>query len=135
MGYEDIIDFISTSNPHLDWKLIATRFSEEAFLKEDPRLRLSIRFDEHGIHEKKIKEPWVAKITDQAANSFWCELSYDNALLERCILVLTANGAEKIPMPVSYSNEIEPLCYKVAQIFDLSGNLDINLKKAGLTIK
>ena len=77
MSYDEILDFITTSDAKLDWKWIKTNWAQEAFLKDDPRLRIRFRFDDTGIHDKEYYAPWMATLTDSTATSYWFDLSYD----------------------------------------------------------
>ena len=135
MGYEEILDFITLSNPKHDWKWIETNRAEEAFLKEDPRLRIRVRYDEDGIHIKNFSEPWATKYPNSTASSYWFDLSYEGALIERFILVSVDDGRAKLPMPDPGTREADPLNYKVAQIFDEHNTLDEYMGRAGLAVK
>jgi len=69
------------------------------------------------------------------ASSYWYDLSYDGALIERFILVLLDGGKAEIPLPDPKTLEVGPLVYKVAQIFDENNTLDEYMKKSGLSVK
>jgi hypothetical protein len=135
MNYDEILDFITTSNATLDWKWITTSWSEEAFLKEDPRLRIRVRKDDVGIHVKSFNESWAITHPDPTAISYWYDLYYDNALIDRFILVSVDGGQAKLPLPDPTTLEVDPLVYKVAQIFDEHNTLDEYMSKSGLSIK
>jgi len=55
MDYDEILDFIAASNSSSDWKWIETNWAQEAFLKQDPRLRIRVRLDDAGIRDKEYK--------------------------------------------------------------------------------
>ena len=135
MSYDEILDFIALSDAKHDWKWIETNWAEEAFLKEDPRLRIRVRYDDFGTHNKDYTETWMASFADPSASSYWFALSYDGALIDRFILVSVDGGKAELPTPVAGTLEIDPLDYKVAQIFDQHGTLDEYLIRAGLTVK
>ena len=135
MSYDEILDFIALSDAKHDWKWIETSWAEEAFLKEDPRLRIRVRYDDFGIHNKDYTETWMAAFADTSASSYWFDLSYDGALIDRFILVSVDDGKAEMPTPVAGTLEIDPLDYKVAQIFDQHDTLDEYLDRAGLTVK
>ena len=135
MNYDEILDFIRHTDANLDWKWIETNWAEEAFLKEDPRLRIRVRYDETGMYNRSFTESWMTAFTDQAANSYWFDLSYDHALIDRFILVSVDGGKAELPMPETGSLVVEPLNYKVAQIFDQHNTLDQYMGKAGLRVK
>jgi hypothetical protein len=118
MNYNEILDFITTSNAKSDWMWIKTDWAEEAFLKEDIRLRIRVRWDDVGIHIKDFNASWANNHPDPTAKSYWYNLSYDGALIDRFILVSVDGGKAELPLPHPATLEVEPLVYKVAQIFD-----------------
>jgi len=135
MSYNEILEFITTSNAKLDWKWIETNWSAEAFLKEDPRLRIRVRRDDVGIHIKNFNESWATKHPDSTATSHWYDLYYDSALIDRFTLVSVNGGQAELPMPDTDTLEVDPLIYKVAQIFDEHNTLEEYMSKSGLSIK
>ena len=135
MSYEEILDFITSSSPKQDWKWIETSRAEEAFLKEDPRLRIRVRYDEDGIHVNDFSESWATTFSNSTANGYWFDLSYDGALIERFILVSVDGGQAKLPMADKTTLEVDPLTYKVAQIFDEHNTLEEYMSRAGLSVK
>jgi len=135
MDYDEILSFIKTTSPKTDWKFIKTNWAEEAFLKEDPRLRIRVRWDDEGVHVKDFKELWANKHPDPTANSYWYELSYDGALIERFILVSVDGGRAELPLPDRNTLEVELLIYKVAEIFDELNTLEEYMRKSGLSVK
>ena len=135
MDYEEILEFIKTTNAKTDWKFIKTNWAEEAFLKEDPRLRIRVRWDDEGVHVKDFKEPWANKHPDPTANSYWYDLSYDGALIERFILVSVDGARAELPLPDRNTLEVEPLIYKVAEVFDELNTLEKYMRRSGLSVK
>lgn len=135
MAYDEILEFIKTTSAKTDWKWVETNWAEEAFLKEDPRLRIRVRWDDEGIHVKGFKKPWANNHSDPTANSYWYDLSYDGALIDRFILVSVDGARAELPFPGGNTLEVEPLTYKVAQIFDGQDTLDEYMKRSGLHVK
>ena len=135
MSYDEILDFITASDAKLDWKWIKTNWSQEAFLKEDPRLRIRVRSDDTGIRDKDFNQPWMAALSDSSATSCWFDLSYDHALIDRFTLVFVDGDKAELPVPDPTTLEVEPLDYKVAQIFDENNRLDEYMAKAGISVK
>jgi len=133
MNYDEILDFVEKSNAKLEWKLIQIDCAEEAFLKEDPRLRIRVQRDDAGIHSKNFNESWVAEYSNPIANSYWHDLAYDGALIDRFVLVSVDGGQAELPMPDPTTLEVDPLTYKVAQIFDQHHTLEEYMKRAGLS--
>ena len=135
MNYDEILDYIKTTNAKTDWHWIKTSWAEEAFLKEDPRLRIRVRRDDTGIHDKEFNEPWLITQPNLTATSYWYDLSYDGGLIDRFILVSVDDGQAKLPLPESNTLEVDSLSYKVAQVFDEHNALDEYIQKTGLKIK
>jgi hypothetical protein len=134
MSYDEILNFITASDAKLDWKWIKTNWAQEAFLKDDPRLRFMVRSDESGMRDKNFSAPWMAALSDPTASSYWFELSYDHALIDRFTLVFVDGGNAELPVPDSSTLEVAPLDYKVAQIFDENNTLQEYMAKAGLSV-
>ncbi len=135
MDYDEILKFIITTNSKNDWKWIKTHWAEEAFLKEDPRLRIRVRWDDEGKHNDNFQEKWANKYPDPSASSYWYGLSYDGVLIERFILVSVDGARAELPLPDVNTLEVKPLTYKVAQIFDESNTLAEYMHRSGLTVK
>lgn len=135
MDYDEILGFIESTNAKSDWKFVKTDWAEEAFLREDPRLRIRVRWDEPGLHVKGFAEPWATEHPDPSANSYWYDLFYDGALIERFILVSVDGARAELPLPDPTSLEVEPLVYKVAQVFDELNTLEDYMKRSGLKVK
>ena len=135
MDYNEILGFILTTDPKNDWKWIKTNWAEEAFLKEDPRLRVRVRWDDEGKHNDNFKEEWANKYPDPRASSYWYDLSNDGALIERFILVSVDGARAELPIPDINTLVIQPLPYKIAQIFDELNTLDEYILRSGLTVK
>ena len=135
MDYDELLEFIKTTDAKTDWKFVKTNWAEEAFLKEDPRLRIRVRWDDKGMHVKDFKEPWANKHPDPTANSYWYDLSYDGALIERFILVSIDGARAELPLPIRNTLEVEPLSYKVAKIFDELNTLEEYMQRSGLSVK
>ena len=66
MDYDEILKFIITTNSKKDWKWIKTNWAEEAFLKEDPRLRIRVRWDDEGKHNDNFKKSGLTNIQIRA---------------------------------------------------------------------
>ena len=135
MGYDEILEFIKTTDPKNDWHWIKTSWAEEAFLKEDPRLRIRVRWDDGGVHTKDFNGPWAITQSDQTATSYWYDLSYNSGLIDRFILVAVDGGQAELPLPDPVTLEVDPLSYKVAQIFDEHDSLDEYMGRTGLRVK
>ncbi len=135
MDYDEILSFIKTTNAKEDWKFIKTDWAEEAFLKEDPRLRIRVRWDDEGIHVKGFIESWANRFPDPTAHSYWYGLSYDGALIERFILVSVDGGRAELPLPNAGTLMVKPLIFKVSQIFDELNTLDSYMNRTGLSVE
>jgi len=135
IDYDEILEFILTTEAKNDWKWIKTNWAEEAFLKEDPRLRIRVRWDDKGKHNDNFTEGWANKYPDPSASSYWYDLSNDGALIERFILVSVDGARAELPVPDIGTLEVPSLRYKVAQIFDELNTLDEYMKRSGLTVR
>ncbi len=133
MNFDEILEFILSSDPKNDWKIITNDWAEEAFLKEDPRLRFRCRYDDEGIHNKDFQEPWANKHPDRNATSYWYNLSYDGSLIDRYILVCIDGSRAILPLPDISTLKVKSLPYKVAEIFDSLGSLEDYMGRAGLS--
>jgi hypothetical protein len=94
-----------------------------------------MRSDDEGLHVKGLNEPWATKRFDPSASSYWHELMYDGALIERFILVSVDGARADLPLPDRNSLEAEPLAYRVAPMFDRLNNLDEYMERAGLRVR
>ena len=135
MGIDELLLFVQSSNAATDWKTIDTEFVSEAALKEDPRLRATIHYDERGVHTEDFQEPWANNgFADPKARSYWVEVTYDRALIDRRVLVSLDGGRAMLPMPKSRADlTFSKLSYRLAQLFDSLSTLDEYAKRAGLT--
>jgi len=122
MTFDEILEFILITDAKKDWKVLSTNWSCEAFLKEDPRLRFRMRYDEEGIHNDNFIEPWANSCPDSNATSYWCNLLYNGDLIEKYILVSIDGGKVMLPLPNRSTLKVNIASYKVAKIFD-----DLNL--------
>ena len=133
MNFEEILNFILVTSPKDDWKIITNNWAEEAFLKEDPRLRVLCSYDDEGTHNENFQEPWANAHPDRSATSYWYNLSYDGSLIDRYILVSIDGSRATLPLPNLTTLKVKPLPYKVAEIFDRSDSLIDYMNRSGLT--
>ena len=133
MDFNEILEFILSSDSKQDWKTITNNWEEEAFLKKDPRLRFRCRYDDEGIHNENFKEPWANKHPDKKATSYWYNLSYDGSLIDRYILVSVDGSRAILPLPDINTGKVKPLPYKVAEIFDSLDSLENYMNRSGLS--
>ena len=124
MTFDEILEFIQSTDPKNDWYGISKDWASERFLKEDPRLRFRAKFDEEGTQNDDFKEPWANCHPDKHAAGYWYDLYYDGAFLDRIILVSVDGGRASIPPPDFSSKKIKIYNYRVAQIHDTLGSLD-----------
>ena len=135
MGIDELLFFVQASNAATDWKTINTEVVSEAALNEDPRLRVTIRYDERGVHTEDFQEPWANNFfADPKAKGYWVEVTYDRALIYRHVLVSVDGGRAMLPMPKSRADlTVSKLTYRLAQLFDSLSTLDKYANRAGLT--
>jgi hypothetical protein len=133
MGIDELLSFVQSSNAATDWKTINTEAVSEAALKEDPRLRATIHYDERGVQTEDFQEPWANGFADPKAKGYWVEVTYDRALIDRRVLVSVDGGRAMLPMPKSRADlTVSKLSYRLAQLFDSLSKLDEYASRAGL---
>lgn len=131
MSHDEILNFITTTNPRSDWSGVSKKWSSERFLKEDPRLRMLMRYDEDGVQNDDFVDPWANNWLHPKATGYWCDIYYDRNLIERVVLVSIDDGACFLPTPIFESNRVEELNYFCASNFDTLNNLDRYFSEAG----
>lgn len=135
MNLLEILQFIKETNAKTDWKSVHTNWATEAFLKEDICLRIRARLDDEGKCAESFHEKWAINYPDPNASSHWHDLLYDGALIERFVLVSVDGGRADLPLTIFKTLEVEPLVYKIAQIFDQKNTLDEYMDRSGLSVK
>lgn len=133
MTYEEFLALLDEEMPE-SWKVIHTDWAAEAFLREDPRLRIRVRHDDAGVHCDDFKEPWANKHPDPRARSYWYDYVYEGNLIERFIMVDVDGHRATLPLPDANSTQVQARRYKVAQIFDRMGELDDYIQRSGLSV-
>lgn len=134
MTYQELLDFILTTDANDDWHGVSTSISSEYFLKEDPRLRLKAKHTEEGIQNDDFREPWANRHPDNHAVGYWKELYFDGDFIERFILVAVDGARAMLPPPDFKTNKIEPLNYRIAEIFDVINTLDEYIQRSELEL-
>ena len=92
MTFQEILDFIESSDPVQDWHGVSLTWSSETFLKEDPRLRFRSSHENEDVQNENFVEDWANNHPDQKAVGYYYNLIYDGALIDRFILV-SVDGA------------------------------------------
>lgn len=131
MSHNELINFMVTTNPRSDWSGVSKNWSSERFLKEDPRLRMLMQYDKDGIQNDDFVDPWANKWLHPKATGYWCDIYYDQNLIERVVLVSVDDGACYLPTPIFESNTVEELDYFCASNFDYLNNLNRYFSDAG----
>lgn len=134
MNYQELLDFIITTNGREDWHGVSTSISSEYFLKEDPRLRLKAIHTEEGIQNDDFRESWANRHPNQHAVGYWHNLYFDGNFIERFILVAVDGARAMLPPPDLKTKKIEPLNYRVAEIFDVCDTLDQYIQRSKLEL-
>ncbi|GJL57128.1 MAG: hypothetical protein NPIRA02_42600 [Nitrospirales bacterium] len=135
MDLQEILQFITETNAKTDWNLIHSNNAHEAFLKEDIRLRIRPRWDDEDSWTKSFNEPWATSYPDPNASKDWYYLLYDGDLIEKFILVSVDGCRALLPLPKFSTLEVDPLAYKIAQIFDQKNSLDKYMARSKLVVK
>jgi hypothetical protein len=134
MTYQELLDFIVTTNAKDDWHGVSTSISSEYFLKEDPRFRFKSRQTKEGVQNDDFKETWANCHLDKHATGYWHELYFGGDFIERFILVAVDGGRAMLPPPDINTKKIEPLNYRVAEIFDACKTLDEYIRRSKLAL-
>ena len=135
MTFDEILEFIPTTDPENDWYGISRDWSSERFLKEDPRLRFRAKFGEEGVQCEDFKEEWANCHPDSRATGYWYDLYYDGAFLDRIILVAVDGARAMIPPPDFKTGKIQLYNYRVAQIHDTIKSLDEYIRRSKLEVE
>lgn len=130
MMYQEILDFIVTTNPAEDWVAFSRAWMSERFLKEDPKLRIRISHDDEGTQCEDFVEPWANQWLHPRATGYWCDIYYDHNLIERIILVSVDEGKCLLPTPAGESLVVDDLGFTCGKLFDVVGNFDEYFRKA-----
>lgn len=134
MSFDEILEFIQTTDPKNDWQGINTNHSSQYFLKEDPRLRFKTSHDEDGVQNPNFIEDWANCHPDSHAAGYYKDLYYDGEFIDRYILVAVDGAKALIPPPNFKTKKIDPLEYHIAKIFDILGTLDQYIKRSSLEV-
>lgn len=135
MTFEEILEFIPSTDTEKDWHGISTDWISEYFLKEDPRLRFRSKFIDEGVQNDDFIESWANSHPNPKATGYWCSLYYDGAFLDRIILVAVDGGKAMLPPPDYKTGKISLYNYQVAKIHDSINNLDEYIKRSKLEVK
>ena len=133
MTYGEIVDFIPSTDAKKDWVYASYKnWIGERFLKEDPRLRIRIKYRGSGVQCKDFKEKWANDWLHPAATGYWCDVYYDGNIIDRLVLVAVDEGNCLLPAPFNETMDVSPLSYACAEAFDSLDNFTEYFKKSGL---
>ena len=111
----------------------------QVYYKKGPQLRVVLDERKSGILEKNYISPWANCFLHPTARSYKAKIFYNTTLIDEIIIVAVGEGTAKMPQPISDSEErhftIEPLAYKIAQLFDSMNNLDEYIWRANALIQ
>lgn len=133
MNYDEIVNFILKTDPRNDWLSVDREWTQERFLKEDPRLRFVVKIGDEGVQNDNFQEPWANKHPDPRAISYYYDLLFDGNFIDRVILVAVDGHRAVLPIPKALTTIVPPFPYKVAEIFDSQNSLEEYMTRAGLT--
>jgi hypothetical protein len=134
MTFEELLDFIPTTDSVEDWHGVTRNWSSERFLKEDPRLRFRAKFTEDGIQAEDFQGEWANRHPNPRAKGYWYDMYYDGAFLDRIILVAIDGGNSSIPCPDVSTGKIRTFDYHVAKLFDTLENVDEYIRRSSLEV-
>lgn len=134
MTYQELLDFIVSTDPKEDWHGVSTSVSSEYFLKEDPRLRFRASHTDDGVQNDDFKDDWANCHPNSHAEGYWHELYFDGQFIERFVLVAVDGARAMLPPPDFKTQKILLLNYRVAQIFDVCNSLEQYIVRSGLEV-
>lgn len=134
MSFQEIIDFIITTDPDRDWSVVTLDWASQIFLKEDPQLRFIAKYTDEGIQAENFDESWVYNFPHSRATGFWHDLYYAGSFLDRINLVAVDDATVLMPTPDIDTKKIRCYWYHVAKIHNKNGKLDSYIAKAGLSV-
>ena len=134
MSHEELLDFILTTSHENDWETVNIEWTQDKFLKEDPRLRVRVLYTDEGCVNNDFKEDWANKHPDPKASSYGHDILYDGNILKRVTLVSVDSGRATLPLPDRQTLELKSeLDYKIASLFNQGSELDEYIQRSGLT--
>jgi hypothetical protein len=116
MSYDEILSFITESDPKKDWKGISADGKEEFFCLHDTRLRIRHHTGDAGVQNDDFKEKWANRFPDPKAYGFWYDIVLNGDCIKRMLLVAVDGLRAYIPCPKPASMTITPLQDKIGQI-------------------
>ncbi|WP_447965288.1 hypothetical protein [Nitrospira sp. Ecomares 2.1] len=116
---DNIESHILHSNPKSDWKHIHDAYKNSAIYQKDANLRIEINKNDEGVVSSDFREAWAHLFPSPTTTSYWCDIWLGAAKIERRHLVSADGGRAMLPRPANVNgNLVEPLDYKLAEIFD-----------------
>lgn len=137
---ENIERVVMYSDPKADWGHQSIGGKIVVRYKGDVNLRFEINYHSNeGIQQEDFKEEWANRHPDPSATGYWCNLYYNQTLIERFILVSVDGGRALLPIPkkgkdFAHLDQVLPLDYKIAEIHDTTGTLSQYMARSRLTI-
>ncbi len=135
MTSDEILHFITHSDPKKDWESVSYGWFCDVFLTDDPRLRFKAKLAEEGIQNENFIASWANCFPDKKATGYWHDLYYDGNLIKRFILVSVDGARASLPTPGINDKKVKLINYRVAQIHDDSGMLDEYMAISGLKVE
>ncbi len=130
MTYDELIQFIQSTDPVNDWHSIDRELVEERFLKEDPRLRIVTKIIDDGIHNDDFREEWANRHPDPNAKSYYYNILFDGNFIHRLILVSVDGHRATLPIPNLQTMRVNSFDFKIAQIFDSLNTLEDYMRRS-----
>jgi len=141
MSYEEILQFIESTDPHEDWDGMTYNFGRihEKFLKADAKLRLKIDHQGEGVQSEDYCDEWANSFLHKGATGYYCEIIYDRAHIKREILVAVDEGQCLMPPPevkdAQITKRVLKRKYVIAKIFDTHGHLEEYMERVGFIVE
>lgn len=130
MSSNELMYFILTTEKNA-WVRLNHEDNIEVYLREVPTLRFIVS----NIPDlENYRTNWANSFPDPQAQSYSYRLYYNNNLLKQTTLVTVDGGRVELPQP-DLNMEVQPFEYKVAQLFDISNQLDSYMERINMTVK
>ncbi|MDA7982889.1 MAG: hypothetical protein MPJ79_01995 [Alphaproteobacteria bacterium] len=118
---QGIFDAVASSNPRSDWNVVSKPDREIRYFRGD----VNLRFESGHVCAEEFETEWTKGKFPGPARSDFYNLYYGSTLVYQFVLVSVDGARAILPLPSDLENLIvEPLNYKVAQIYDSLNSLD-----------
>ena len=127
---------IMGSDPQRDWARSSDGSREWAVFVHDVNLRLELDY-ENRVQNQNYREDWANRFPDKSASGYWCDVVYGSSRALSLYLVSVDGGRAMLPPPTVRNDppdlRVDPLWFRIAEVFDTLGTLYDYFRRAGLS--